>query len=129
MKIQESAQNYLEAVYVLSRRGDVRAADVCAYFGFSRPTVSEMLKALRSEGLIEADGKNNLSLTARGEEMAAGVYERHNVLARFFMRIGVSEKTALEDACRVEHYVSEETFQKMKALAETLDEKTADAKA
>jgi Mn-dependent DtxR family transcriptional regulator len=61
--------------------------------------------------------------------MAAGVYERHNVLARFFMRIGVSEKTALEDACRVEHYVSEETFQKMKALAETLDEKTADAKA
>ena len=115
MKIQESAENYLEAVLMISRRQEtVRAADLCRHLGFSRPTVSQAVRELSADGYLSVDGSNHITLTGKGLALASGILERHEVIAEIFMGLGVSRDTAYEDACRVEHYISQETFECMK---------------
>ena len=115
MKMQESAQDYLESILILSQtREYVRATDICNYFGYARATVSVFLKQLKENGYVEIDGKNHISLTSSGAEIAEEMYERHQFLTELFKRIGVPEDIAAQDACRIEHYVSKETFQALK---------------
>ena len=116
MKIRESAEDYLEAVLMFSQRQEfVRAADLCRHTGFSRPTVSQAVKELHADGYLDVDGANHITLTEKGLAIAERTLERHNIISRIFLSIGVSEQTAREDACRVEHYISQETFECMKA--------------
>ena len=114
MKMQESAENYLEAVLMISQRQDsVRAADLCRHLGFSRPTVSQAVRELSADGYLNVDGSNHITLTDKGLTHAQGILERHQVIAEIFMGLGVSRDVAFEDACRVEHYISQETFECM----------------
>ena len=115
MKIQESAENYLEAVLMIDQRqGTVRAADLCRHLGFSRPTVSQAVRELHADGYLDVDGSNHITLTDKGLAIARRILERHEVIAQIFIAMGVGRDTAYEDACRVEHYISEETFSCMK---------------
>ena len=115
MALQESGEMYLETIYVLSQRSnEVRSIDVGEYMGYSKPSVSRAVGVLKNEGLLKTDEKGYLHLTTAGEILAKRIYERHTVLSEFFTRIGVNEKTAAEDACRVEHYISDETFEAIK---------------
>ena len=115
MKMQESAQDYLESILIISQtKEQVRATDICNYFGYARATVSVFLKQLRENGYVEVDEHKNISLTDAGLEIAKDMYERHQFLTKLFVRIGVPKDIAAKDACRVEHYVSKETFQAMK---------------
>ena len=117
----EATENYLEAILMLSRqRGSVRAADICAHMGFSRPTVSVALKQMREKGLVLVDDDYQITLTEEGREVAVSTYERHKVISFFLLHIGVSEKVAYEDACKIEHDLSEESFEKLKAYCEYL---------
>ena len=117
----EATENYLGAIWVLSRqRGSVRAADICAHLGFSRPTVSVALRLMREKGLVNVDEEHQITLTAAGEAVALRTYERHKVISFFLLHIGVSEKMAYEDACRIEHDLSDETFAKLKAYCDKL---------
>ena len=115
MALQESGEMYLETIYVLSQKSsDVRSIDVGEYMGYSKPSVSRAVGVLKNEGLVRTDEKGYLHLTTAGEIMAKHIYERHTVLSEFFKKIGVNEKTAVEDACRVEHYITDETFEAIK---------------
>ena len=115
MKMQESGQDYLESILILSQsREKVRASDICRYFDYSRPTVSVFIKQLKENGYVEVDSQKNISLTEKGMAIASEMYERHQFLTKFFISIGVPEDIAAKDACRVEHYVSAETYQAMK---------------
>ena len=115
MKIQESAQDYLEAILILSQEKEyVRAADICSYFGYARATVSVYLKQLKENNYVEVDEKNHITLTEAGREIADEMYDRHTVLTKIFEHIGVPEEVAIEDACRVEHYISATTFRALK---------------
>ena len=119
MALQESGEMYLETIYVLSLKSEqVRSIDVGEYMGYSKPSVSRAMGVLKKEGLVKTDESGYLHLTTAGEIMAKRIYERHTVLSDLFMKIGVSEKTAVEDACRVEHYISDETFEALKKHAE-----------
>ena len=119
MALQESGEMYLETIYVLSQNStQVRSIDVGEYMGYSKPSVSRAMGVLKKEGLVKTDESGYLHLTTAGEIMAKRIYERHTVLSDLFMKIGVSEKTAVEDACRVEHYISDETFEALKKHAE-----------
>lgn len=116
MVIQEAAEMYLETILVLSRRlGKVRSVDVATEMGYSKPTISVKMKQFRENGYIEMDEDGSLTLTETGRALAEATYERHNLLKRLFMGVGVSEATATTDACRVEHYISEETYRCLKA--------------
>lgn len=115
MKTRESMENYLETIYLLEQKtGFVRSIDIATQLGFSKPSISNAMKKLRAEGYIAVEEKNRIVLTPSGRKIAEDTYERHCVIAASLMRIGVSEKTALEDACRMEHILSEETFACMK---------------
>jgi Mn-dependent DtxR family transcriptional regulator len=115
MKIREAAENYLEAILMISqKKSAVRAADICSFFGYSRPTVSAVIKQFKENGYIDVDHDNLITLTKKGLEIAEEMYERHNVIAEVFMAIGVDEETAHEDSCRVEHCISEKTFERIK---------------
>ncbi|MBQ1335274.1 MAG: metal-dependent transcriptional regulator [Clostridia bacterium] len=115
MKIQESAENYLETILMLKeKRGAVRSIDVANELGFSKPSVSVAMKHLRESGHVTVDEGGFISLTEKGNAIASAIYERHCVIAELLMRIGVSEETAFEDACKVEHKISEETFDRMR---------------
>ncbi len=115
MALQESGEMYLETIYVLSQKSDaVRAIDVGKELGYSKPSVSRAVGLLKDEGLIKLDDNKNLRLTEAGKILASRIYERHTVLSRLFIELGVDEKTATEDACRVEHYISDKTFEAMK---------------
>lgn len=115
MKILESAENYLEAIHVLTKeKGQVRAIDIVHYLGFSKPSVSIAMKQLETNGYIERDADGHISLTEEGNEIAVSIFERHSLLTDLFMSVGVSEETAKEDACKVEHHISQETFEKLK---------------
>ena len=115
MAIQESGEMYLETIYVLSQKStQVRGIDVGEEMGFSKPSVSRALKVLRDQGLVRKDDNGFLWLTKEGEDIAKRIYERHTVLSELFIRLGVSEKTAVDDACRIEHYISDETFDAIK---------------
>lgn len=116
MKIQEAGENYLESIYILSQRQpEVRATDICAYLGYSRPTVSTVLKKFREDGYVEVDENNHITLTELGLSIAEKMYERHQLLSNVLVALGVSKETALEDACKIEHDLSEETFACIKA--------------
>jgi Mn-dependent DtxR family transcriptional regulator len=116
MKIQESAENYLEAILVLrNANGRVRSIDVANHLGVSKPSVSVAMKNLRQNDyvLFAADGE--ITLTDAGHRIASRVYERHTVITEALCRMGVSLEVAKEDACRIEHDISDETFEKLKA--------------
>ncbi len=116
MAIQESGEMYLKTIYVLSKKSSqVRAIDVGEYMGFSKPSVSRALGLLKEDGLLIKDENGFLKLTEAGTAIAERIYERHEVLSRLLIDIGVDEKTALDDACRVEHYISDTTFNAIKA--------------
>ena len=113
--MQESGEMYLETIYVLSqKRGLVRSIDVSEEMGFSKPSVSRAMGILKKNGHIEIADSGAISLTESGRRIAQGIYERHRILSAVLQAIGVSEETAAEDACRVEHYISEETFDAIK---------------
>lgn len=115
MKIQESAENYLEAIHVLMmRNGQVRSIDVAHYTGFSKPSISRAVGLLRDNGYVSIDQNGLLSLTDAGLKIAETIYERHTVLTDLLIKLGVSPETAAEDACRIEHVISAETFEKLK---------------
>ncbi|MGL4738715.1 MAG: metal-dependent transcriptional regulator [Cellulosilyticaceae bacterium] len=116
MKIQESAENYLETIFVLSKQLDlVRAVDIASSLGFSKPSVSNAMKSFRAQGLIQVNTTGHITLTSSGLAIAIKVYERHQLLTQYLILLGVSESTAKDDACRMEHILSEETFEKIKA--------------
>ncbi len=116
MALLESGEMYLETIYVLSQESSaVRAIDVGEYMGFSKPSVSRAIGLLKEEGLVKKDDDGFLKLTKAGEILAQRIYERHTVLTKLLMGLGVDEKTATEDACRVEHYISDTTFDAIKA--------------
>ena len=111
MNLQESGEMYLETILILSQKKSfVRAIDVGEYMGFSKPSVSRALGLLRAGGFITVGDGGGISLTAAGREVAEKIYERHQYLAKFLMEIGVSEEVASEDACRIEHVISDESF-------------------
>lgn len=115
MKIQESAENYLETILVLSQRlGNVRSIDVANELNFSKPSVSYAMKMFRENGYVTVDENGYLHLTEAGQIIADRTYERHRLLTRFFELIGVDDKTAEEDACRIEHVISPDTFEHLK---------------
>ena len=119
MKIQESAENYLETILILSQRkgnGMVRSIDIVNEIEFTKPSVSVAMKRLRENGYVNMDDNNLLTLTESGLAIARSIYERHQVISGYLMSIGVSEETALKDACRIEHVLSEETFHKIKEI-------------
>lgn len=124
MNIRESGEMYLETIHILSQTSStVRAIDVGAYMGFSKPSVSRALGLLKKDGLIVTDGQGYIKLTESGEERAQRIYERHTLLTRLFVGLGVDEETAAEDACRIEHYISDKTFEAIKAHAMKYGEK------
>ncbi|MBQ3114610.1 MAG: metal-dependent transcriptional regulator [Clostridia bacterium] len=115
MKIQESAENYLETILVLAKsKGKVRAIDIANELGFSKPSVSVAMKQFRENGYIKVDEDGYITLTSQGEKIAKDTYNRHLLLINFLTHIGVSRETATKDACRIEHVISGETFKKLK---------------
>ena len=115
MTIRESGEMYLETIYILSQKSsEVRSIDVGAYMGYSKPSVSRAIGLLKKDGLVNMDGQGYLTLTDAGEKRAKVIYERHLLLSQLLVNIGVDEETASEDACRIEHYISEKTFDAIK---------------
>ena len=114
MKISESAEMYLETILVLSKKGDVHAIDIVRAMNFSRPTVSVAIHNLEKEKLLKISDEDHITLEPAGIEIAEKIYERHTVLTSFFIKLGVSENIAAEDACKIEHDISDETFECIK---------------
>ena len=115
MKIQESAENYLEAILMLHRRnGHVRSIDIAGELDFSKPSVSVAMKNLRENGYIEVDENGYISLLKEGQEIAEKMYERHTLLSDWLISLGVTPQVALDDACRIEHVISQESFDALK---------------
>lgn len=115
MKIQESAENYLETILVLQRRqGSVRAIDIVTELSFSKPSVSVAMKNLRLNGYIEIDPQGHITLTPSGRSIAETIYERHTLLSDWLQALGVNPRVAVEDACRIEHAISAESFEAIK---------------
>ena len=111
MNIHKSAEDYLEAMLMMQERhGYIRSIDVAAQLGVTKPSVTYSTKRLRENGYITMDSDNRIFLTSSGKEIAEQMYERHKLLAAFLMHLGVSEKTAFADACKMEHDISSETF-------------------
>ena len=116
MAMLESGEMYLETIYILSQKSQtVRSIDVSEYMGFSKPSVSRALGILKKEGLAVTDELGSISLTEAGEKKAKNIYERHTVLTTLLKNLGVDEETAANDACRIEHYISDTTFEAIKA--------------
>ena len=119
MNIHESAEDYLEAILILrERRGAVRSIDVVRQLGLTKPSVSVAMKRFRENGYIDTDADGFITLLPPGEEIAQRIYSRHKLLTRFLMALGVSEEVAAADACKMEHDLSDETFEKIKAHAQ-----------
>ena len=115
MKIQESAENYLETILMLEQsKGRVRSIDIAVELGFYKPSVSVAKKQLRENGYVEMTAGNFLLLTDKGREIAQRMYERHTLLTDWLVFLGVDRKTAAADACRIEHVVSQESFEKIR---------------
>ena len=116
MEIHKSAEDYLETIYKLQKQhGQVRSIDVVAEMHFSKPSVSVAMKKLRESGHVIMDENGLLSLTDEGLAIASRIYERHQILTRMLVALGVEEKTAAEEACQLEHDISDGTFEKIKA--------------
>ena len=115
MSIQESGEMYLESIYVLSQRGEpVHAIDVVKFMGYSKPSVSRAMGLLKKGGYIEVDGESHITLTENGLAVAQKIYERHTLLTGLLVQLGVDKETAAEDACKIEHAISDTTFEKLK---------------
>ena len=115
MQIRESAEDYLEAILVLSKQGGgVRSVNIASMLGVSKPSVSHAMKLLREDGYIAMDRYGTVTLLEKGEEIAMRIYERHQVLTKMLEGLGVSEEVAKADACKLEHDVSDESFEKIK---------------
>lgn len=106
---------YLETVYILTQKSDsVRSIDICEYMGYSKPSVSRAIGLLKNGGYITVDEKGYINLTENGTAVALKMFERHTMLTNFLVKLGVDEKTASEDACKIEHHISEESFNAIK---------------
>ncbi len=115
MSLQESGEMYLESIYVLSKHNpNVRSIDVVEYMGYSKPSVSRAMSLLRKNGYVIADENGSLLLTDSGLDVAKTIYERHTILTKFLQSIGVDSQIAAEDACRIEHVISPESFDALK---------------
>ena len=118
MKIQESAENYLETILMLKNaKGSVRSIDIANELEFSKPSVSIAMKNLRENGYIEVDSNGYITLLPSGKEIAEKMYERHTTLSNWLVDIGVPKEIANDDACRIEHIISTETFEAIKKIA------------
>lgn len=118
MNIHESAEDYLEAILILrERQGTVRSIDIVHQLELTKPSVSVAMKRFRENGYIEMDNDGFITLLPPGEEIAQRIYDRHKVLTRFLVRLGVSESVASADACKIEHDLSEETYTRIKEHA------------
>ena len=121
MKIQESSENYLETILILNQRnGEVHAIDIASAMSFSKPSVSIAIKKLRENGYVEITGEGHITLTPSAREIAERIYERHTFLSAWLTSIGVTPTVAAEDACRMEHVISAESFD---AIRRFVDEK------
>jgi len=118
VNIHESAEDYLEAILKLKEnQGMVRSIDIVRELGFSKPSISVAMKNLRENGYIRMDDDGYITLLPPGEEISQRIYSRHKLLTQIFIQLGVSQETAMTDACKVEHDLSDETFEKIKAHA------------
>ena len=119
MQLQESGEMYLETIHVLSKKLPcVRSVDVGEYMGYSKPSVSRAIGLLKNGGYVKVDDSGHLHLTEEGLEVANKIYDRHNLLKGLLLSAGVSEEVAAEDACRIEHVISDETYLALKKYAE-----------
>lgn len=119
MKIHQSAEDYLEKILMIrERKGEVHSIDIANELGFSKPSVSVAMKNLRQAGYISMDGNGAITLEPPGYEIASRIYQRHKLLIRILAALGVDEETAAQDACKIEHDLSPETFEKLRAYAE-----------
>lgn len=115
MAIQESGEMYLETILILSEKLKlVRSLDVAQEMNFSKPSVSRAIGILKNEGYVQVDEQGGLNLTTEGKKIAQKIYERHVVLTQMLVNLGVDEKTAAEDACKIEHHISDKTFKALK---------------
>ena len=115
MAVSEAIEHYLETIYILSKQQhEVHAIDICSYLSYSRPTVSIVLRQMREHGLVTVNEDNHIYLTEEGLAIASHMYERHELLTNMLMALGVSRETAMRDACKIEHDLSEETFDAIK---------------
>ena len=115
MPLQESGEMYLESIFVLSKKlNKVRSIDICEYMGYSKPSVSRAVGLLKNGGYILVEKDGYISLTTEGMEIAQNIFERHNILTDILVYLGVDKQTASEDACRIEHVISNETFEALK---------------
>ena len=122
MTLQESGEMYLETILILSRQKNaVRAIDVGEYMGYSKPSVSRAMGLLKSGGYIAVDGSGYIALTDSGKAIAEKIYERHTLLTHFICKLGVDEKIAMRDACKIEHDLSDETFEAIKKHVKKYD--------
>ena len=122
MSVHESGEMYLEAILVLKKKnGSVRSVDISEYLGYSKPSVSRAMGILRKGDYITVEQDGSICLTESGLEIAEKIYERHTFLSGLLMRLGVSEETAIADACKLEHAVSDESFRAIKAYVAKLD--------
>lgn len=122
MKIQESAENYLETILILTnRKGSVRSIDIVNELDYSKPSVSIAMKNLRENGYIEMDSKGYITLAAPGREIAEKMLERHTFISNWLMTLGVDPSVAVEDACRIEHVISNESFQAIKSHVKSIE--------
>ena len=123
MHLQESGEMYLETVYILTKKSDsVRSIDICEYMGYSKPSVSRAIGLLKNGGYIMVDGKGYITLTEEGKAVANKMFERHTMLTKFLVRLGVDEATATEDACKIEHHISEASFDAIKNFISKIGE-------
>lgn len=119
MKIKESAENYLETILILSKKtGSVRSIDVANEMNFTKASISVAMKHLREDEYINMDADGIITLTDKGKEIASMVYERHQLIAKILISLGVSEETAYEDSCKIEHDLSQESFERIKEYYE-----------
>ena len=124
MIIKESAENYLEAILVIKKnKGYVRSIDIAHELNITKPSVSVAMKHFREEEYITIDKDGGILLTEKGRKIAESVYERHQIIAKALMAIGVDEDVAYEDSCKIEHDVSEQTFEKLKEYLEKIQKK------
>ena len=120
MPIFESGEMYLETIYVLtSKSGPIRSIDICEELGYSKPSVSRAIGILKNGKYIEVDKKGYISLTDEGKAVAEKIYERHTIISRFLVSVGVDEQIANEDACKMEHVISDESFEAIKKFTES----------
>ena len=115
MHLQESGEMYLETVYILSKKSEsIRSIDICEYMGYSKPSVSRAVGLLKNGGYVTVDEKGYITLTSEGKSVAEKMFERHTMLTDFLVRLGVDKDIASEDACKIEHHISEESFEAIK---------------